>query len=75
MPEGATLLADKGYGSNVIREIAASNGSSFRNGSTDNAISSSVPLQPVKHPRGIATRYGKCLENRLAAVKTVSMRI
>lgn len=55
MPEGATLLGDKGYDSqrNLVERF----------------------FNRIKHFRGIATRYDKCPENYLAAVKLICARI
>lgn len=89
MPEGATLLADKGYDSNAIREIAASKNAWANIPSRSNRKQRFVFskwlyrqrnlverfFNRIKHFRGIATRYDKCPENYLAAVKLVSTRI
>lgn len=89
MPEGATLLADKGYDSNAIRQAAASkiiwaNIPSRSNRKQRLPFSSWLYRQRnlverffnrIKHFRGIATRYDKCLENYLAAVKLICTRI
>ena len=85
MPEGATLLADKGYDSNAIREAAAAkniwaNIPARSNRKQRFAFSGWLYRQRnlverffnrIKHFRGIATRYDKCPENYLAAVKLI----
>lgn len=89
MPDGATLLADKGYDSNAIREAAArknawANIPSRSNRKQRYAFSGWLYRQRniverffnrIKHFRGIATRYDKCPENYLAAVKLICARI
>jgi transposase len=89
MPEGATLLADKGYDSNTIRETAASKNAWANIPSRSNrtqrfAFSGWLYRQRnlverffnrIKHFRGIATLYDKCPENYLAAVKLICARI
>lgn len=89
LPEGATLLADKGYDSNAIREAAArknawANIPSRSNRKQRFAFSGWLYRQRnlverffnrIKHFRGIATRYDKCPENYLAAVKLICARI
>ena len=89
MPEGATLLADKGYDSNAIREAAArknvwANIPSRSNRRQRFPFSGWLYRQRnlverffnrIKHFRGIATRYDKCSENYLAAVKLICARI
>ena len=89
MPQGATLLADKGYDSNAIREAAArkkawANIPARSNRKQRFAFSGWVYRQRnlverffnrIKHFRGIATRYDKCPENYLAAVKLICARI
>ncbi len=89
LPEGATLLADKGYDSNAIRETAASKNAwanipsrsnrkqqfASRAGSIDSATLVERFFNRIKHFRGIATRYDKCPENYLAAVKLICARI
>ena len=89
MPEGSTLLADKGYDSNAIREAAASkkawaNIPARSNRKQSFAFSGWLYRQRnlverffnrIKHFRGIATRYDKCPENYLAAVKLICTRI
>jgi transposase len=85
MPDGATLLGDKGYDSNAIREAAArknawANIPARSNRKQRYAFSGWVYRQRnlverffnrIKHFRGIATRYDKCPENYLAAVKLI----
>lgn len=89
MPEGATLLGDKGSDSNAIRDAAARKtpGRISRGARTaHNASLSRVGVYRRRHPvehffnrikhfRGIATRYEKCPENHLAAVKLTCARI
>ena len=89
IPEGATLLGDKGYDSNAIREAAAArnvwaNIPNRSNRKQRFAFSAWVYRQRnlverffnrIKHFRGIATRYDKCPENYLAAVKLICARI
>lgn len=89
MPEGATLLADKGYESNATREAAAAKNAWANIPSRSNrkqrlAFSGWLYRQRnlverffnrIKHFRGIATRYDKCPENHLTAIKLVCTRI
>lgn len=89
MPEGATLLGDKGYDSNAIRDAAArknawANIPARSNRKQRFTFSGWVYRQRnlaerffnrIKHFRGIATRYDKCPENYLAAVKLICVRI
>lgn len=89
MPEGATLLGDKGYDSNAIREAAAAKSTWANIPSRSNrkqrfAFSGWLNrhrnvverfFNRIKHFRGIATRYEKSPENYLAAVKLVCTRI
>jgi len=89
MPQGATLLADKGYDSNAIREAAArknvwANIPSRSNRKQRFPFSGWLYRQRnlverffnhIKHSRGIATRYDKCPDNYLAAVKLICPRI
>ena len=89
MPQGATLLADKGYDSNAIREAAArkdvwANIPSRSNRKQRFPFSGWLYRQRnlverffnrIKHFRGIATRYDKCPDNYLAAVKLICARI
>jgi transposase len=89
MPEGATLLADKGYDSNAIREIPAGKNAWANIPSRSNrkqrfAFSGWLYRQRnlverffnrIKPFHGIATRYKKCPENYLAAVKLTCARI
>ena len=85
MPDGATLLADRGYDSNAIRKAAASKNAWANIPSRSNrkqrfAFSGWLYRQRnpverffnrIEHFRGIATRYDKCPENYLAAVKFI----
>ena len=89
MPQGAPPLADKGYDSNAIRDAAArknawANIPSRSNRKQRFAFSGWVYRQRnlverffnrIKHFRAIATRYDKCPENYLAAVKLICARI
>ncbi len=89
MPEGTTLLGDKGYDSNAIREAAAAKNAWANTPSRSNrkqhfAFSGWVYRQRnlverffnrIKQFRGIATRYDRCPENYLAAVKLICTRI
>ena len=89
LPEGATLLADKGYDSNACREAPArknawANIPSRSNRKQRFPFSGWLYRQRnlverffncIKHFRGIATRYDKRLENYLAAVKLICARI
>lgn len=87
--EGDILLADKGYDTNAIRAKAAerkawANIPPRSNRRRAFAFSRWVYRQRnlverffnrIKQFRGIATRYDKCPENYLAAVKLVATRI
>ena len=89
IPEGATLLAHKGYDSNAIREAAASKNAWANIPSRSNRkqgfpFSSWIYRQRhlverffncIKHLPGISTRYNKCSDNYLAAVKLICRRI
>ncbi len=89
MPEGATLLGDKGYDSNAIRDNALAKNAWANIPSRSNrkqcfAFSGWLYRQRnlvehffnrIKHFRGIATRYDKRPENYLAAVKLICARI
>lgn len=89
MPEGTTLLGDKGYDSNAIRKtatakIAWANIAARSNRKQRFAFSGWLHRQGnlverffnrIKHFRGIATCYDKCPGNYLAAVKLVCTRI
>ena len=89
MPEGATLLADKGYDSNAIREAAANknvwaNIPSRSNRKQPFAFSGWLYRQRnlverffnrVKQMRGLATRYDRRPDNYLAAIKLAAIRI
>lgn len=89
MPEGATLLGDKGYDSNAIRKQAADK-NIWANIPNRSNRKERFPFSPwlyrqrnlverffarIKHFRGIATRYDRCPENYLAAIKLVCTRI
>lgn len=89
IPDGATLLGDKGYDSNAIREAAAArnvwaNIPNRSNRKQRHAFSPWLYKQRnlverffnrIKHFRGIATRYDKDPDNYLAAVKLICTRI
>jgi transposase len=66
IPEGATLLGDKGYDSNAIRQAAAARNVWANISNRSNRI---------KQFRGIATRYDKDPANFLAAIKLICVRI
>ena len=86
MPEGATLLADKGYDSNAIREAVANKNAWANIPSRSNrkqrfAFSGWLYRQRnlverffnrIKHFRRIATRYDKLAANFLSAVALVT---
>jgi len=87
--QGAILIADRAYDTNVIRDFAAERGvwanippRVIRKGTF--AFSSCVYRQRnlverffnrIKHFRGLATRYDKHPENFLAALTLASIRI
>ena len=89
MPEGATLLADKGYDSNAIREAVANKNAWANIPSRSNrkqrfAFSAWLYRQRnlverffnrIKQFRGIATRYDKTARNFLAALCLTSAAI
>lgn len=89
MPEGTTLLADKGYDSNAIREAAASkkawgNIPVRSNRKQRFAFSSWLYRQRnlverffnrLKQMRGLANRYDRRTDNFLAAIKLAAVRI
>jgi transposase len=89
IPEGATLLGDKGYDSNAIREQAARKNvwANIPNRSNRKQRFGFPPwlyrqrnlverfFNRIKQFRGIATRYDRCPENYLAAVKLICTRI
>jgi transposase len=86
---GATLIADRAYDTNAIRDLAAERGAwanipprSIRKGSF--SFSTWVYRQrnlverffnQVKQFRGLATRYDRKPENYLAALKLAAVRI
>ena len=89
LPEGALLLADKGYDSNTLREMVA-NRNAWANippkSNRKDPICFSKHLyrarnrverffNKIKHYRRIATRYDKTAESFLAALKLVAVRI
>lgn len=89
LSEGGILLADKGYDTNAIRDKAAerrawANIPPKANRKETFVFSRWVYRQRnlverffnrIKQFRGIATRYDKCPENYIAAVKLVAARI
>lgn len=89
MPEGATLLGDKGYDSNTIREKAAEKNiwANIPNRSNRKQRFGFSPwlyrernlverfFNRIKQYRGIATRYDKNPANFLAAIKLICIRI
>ena len=89
MPEGATLLGDKGYDSNAIREKAAEKNicANIPNRSNRKRRFGFSPwlyrernlverfFNRIKQYRGIATRYDKNPTNFLAAIKLICIRI
>ncbi|WP_293979760.1 IS5 family transposase [Sphingobium sp.] len=89
IPEGATLLGDKGYDSNAIREAAAvrnvwANIPNRSNRKQRFAFSPWLYKQRnlverffnrIKQFRGIATRYDKDPANFLAAIKLICVRL
>lgn len=89
IPDGATLLGDKGYDSNAIRKAAADRGiwANIPNRSNRNQRFAFSPwlyrqrnlverfFNRIKQFRGVATRYDKDPLNYLAAVKLVCIRI
>ena len=89
IPEGATLLGDKGYDSNAIREAAAvrkvwANIPNRSNRKQHFAFSPWLYKQRnlverffnrIKQFRGIATRYDKDPANFLAAIKLICVRL
>nr|WP_255326053.1 IS5 family transposase [Sphingobium sp. 15-1] len=89
IPEGATLLGDKGYDSIVIREAAAArniwaNIPNRSNRKQRFGFSSWLYRQRnlverffnrIKQFRGIATRYEKDAANYLAAIKLICVRL
>jgi len=89
IPEGATLLGDKGYDSNAIREASAARGvwANIPNRSNRKSRFGFSPwlykqrnlverfFNRIKQFRGIATRYDKDPANFMAAVKLICVRI
>lgn len=89
IPEGATLLGDKGYDSTTIREAAAArniwaNIPNRSNRKQRFGFSSWLYRQRnlverffnrIKQFRGIATRYDKDAANYLAAIKLICARL
>jgi transposase len=89
LPEGALLLADKGYDSNALRELVA-NQNAWANilpkSNRKDPICFSKHLyrarnrveqffNKINHYRRIATRYHKTANRFLAALKLVAVRI
>lgn len=89
IPTGATLLGDKGYDSNAIREAAAARDiwANIPNRSNRKQRYGFSPwlykqrnlverfFNRIKQFRGIATRYDKNPANYLAAIKLVCTRL
>ena len=89
IPEGATLLGDKGYDSNAIREAAAARNvwANIPNRSNRKQRFAFSPwlykqrnlverfFNRIKQFRGIATRYDKDPANFLAAIKLICVRL
>jgi transposase len=89
LPEGATLLGDKGYDSNAIRQTASKRNcwANILNRSNRKERFAFSPwlyrqrnlverfFNRIKQFRGIATRYDKDASNDLAAVKVVCVRL
>ena len=89
IPEGATLLGDKGYDSDAIREAAAARNvwANIPNRSNRTQRFAFSPwlykqrnlverfFNRIKQYRGIATRYDKDPANFLAAIKLICVRL
>lgn len=89
LPDGAMLLADKGYDSDAIRQVAMARGAWANippKANRKNPINFSPFLykarnlierffNKIKHFRRIATRYDKSEHNYMAALKLVSVRL
>ena len=89
IPEDATLLGDKGYDSNAIREAAAARNvwANIPNRSNRKQHFAFSPwlykqrnlverfFNRIKQFRGIATRYDKDPANFLAAIKLICVRL
>lgn len=89
IPEGATLLGDKGYDSNAIRKAAAARNvwANIPNRSNRKQPFAFSPwlykqrnlverfFNRIKQFRGIATRYDKDPANFLAAIKLICVRL
>lgn len=89
LPEGAMLLADKGYDANSLRHAVAQRGAWANippKANRKDPICFSKYLyrgrnhverffNKIKHYRHIATRFAKTAENFLAAIKLVAVRI
>ncbi|MBT2246857.1 IS5 family transposase [Sphingobium sp. BHU LFT2] len=89
IPEGATLLGDKGYDSNAIRQAVAARNvwANIPNRSNRKQPFAFSPwlykqrnlverfFNRIKQFRGIATRYDKDPANFLAAIKLICVRI
>jgi transposase len=89
LPEGAMLLADKGYDADTVRQAAAERGA-WANIPPKANRKDPICFSPylykarnlverffnkIKHFRRIATRYDKNEANYLAALKLVSVRL
>ena len=73
---GATLIADRAYDTNAIRAPPpAAPGPTSRRARSASGASPSPAGSIASETRGIATRYDKCPENYLAAVKLICARI
>jgi transposase len=89
LPQGAMLLADKGYDANALREAVSERGAWANippKANRKGPICFSKFLykarnlverffNKIKHFRRIATRYDKTAENFLAALKLAAVRI
>ncbi len=89
LPEGAMLLADKGYDANALRDAVRERGAWANippKSNRNDPICFSRHLykarnlverffNKIKHYRRIATRYDKLAENYMAALQLVAVRI
>ena len=89
IPEGATLLGDKGYDSNAIRQAAADRNvwANIPNRSNRKQRFAFSPwlykqrnlverfFNRIKQMRGLATRYDRRADNYFAALKLAATRI
>jgi transposase len=88
-PKGATLLADKGYDANALRQAATARGAQAnilpKSNRKDPICFSKHPYKArnlverffnnIKRRRRIAAPYDKTAENFLAALKLVALRL